>query len=93
MDNNSTEQEMPKIEFPCLYPIKIIGIASESFQDDVIATVEKYTEKISADQIELRESKQQNYVSVRVTITATGEDQIRELFTDLKTIENVKLVL
>ena len=26
--DSSTELEAPKIEFPCLYPIKIIGVAS-----------------------------------------------------------------
>lgn len=92
-ENEAAELQAPKIEFPCSYPIKIIGTASASFHEEVIAVVEKHTGKIAADLIELRPSKQQNYVSVRVTITATGEDQLRNIFTDLKTIQNVKLVL
>jgi len=102
-DNNSTEGAAkagegvdlvaPKIEFPCAYPIKVIGVASADFHQEVIASVEKHTGKIPADLIELRPSKQQNYVSVRLTITATSEDQLRDIFTDLKTIPNVKLVL
>jgi uncharacterized protein len=85
--------DAPKIEFPCLYPIKIIGIAGVGFQQEVIATVEKYAGEIAADLIQLRPSKQQNYLSVRLIITATGEDQLRDIFTDLKTIQNVKMVL
>ncbi|MDA1292050.1 MAG: DUF493 family protein, partial [Proteobacteria bacterium] len=33
------------------------------------------------------------YVSVRITITATGVDQLQNLFDELKTLENVKMVL
>jgi len=91
--SDAANQEAPKIEFPCLYPIKIIGIASLTFSEEVIAAVERHTGKISSELIELRPSKKQNYVSVRVTITATGEEQLRKLFTDLKAIEDVKMVL
>lgn len=92
-ENEVADLQAPKIEFPCSYPIKVIGIASESFHAEVIAVIEKHTGKIAADLIELRPSKQQNYLSVRVTITATGEDQLRKVFAELKTIQNVKLVL
>ncbi|HAO87916.1 MAG TPA: hypothetical protein DCR00_03255, partial [Gammaproteobacteria bacterium] len=40
-----------------------------------------------------RPSKQKNYVSITVTIAATGEEQLQNIFTDLKEIESVKLVL
>ena len=102
-DNNSDEgvageglasgQQAPKIEFPCVYPIKIIGKAGANFQAEVIAAVEKHTGKLAADLIEIRPSKKQNYLSVRLAITATGEAQLRDIFADLKAIENVKLVL
>ena len=89
----SNDLEPPKIEFPCLYPIKIIGKASACFQDEVIAAVERHTGKLDADLIKVQSSRQQNYVSITVTIAATGEDQIRSIFNELKTIENVKMVL
>lgn len=89
----ATEQEAPKIEFPCLYPIKIIGVASIEFQEEVITVVEKHAGKISSELIELQVSKKNTYVSVRVTIAATGVDQLQNLFDDLKTIDSVKMVL
>lgn len=87
------EQEAPKIEFPCLYPIKIIGVASIKFQDEVITVVEKHTGKISEDLIELQASKKNTYVSVRITIAATGVDQLQNIFNELKAIDSVKMVL
>ena len=53
----STEIVPPKIEFPCLYPIKIIGVASIEFHEEVITVVEKHTGKISSDLVELQASK------------------------------------
>lgn len=89
----NVEQEAPKIEFPCLYPIKIIGVASVEFHTEVITIVEKHAGKISEDLIELKPSKKNTYVSVRVTIAATGTDQLKNLFDELKALESVQMVL
>jgi len=86
-------EEAPKIEFPCLYPIKIIGRSVEGFQTTVIEVVERHTGDLDADLINIQASAQSNYLSVRVTIAATGEEQLRNLFEDLKALESVKLVL
>lgn len=83
----------PKIEFPCSYPIKIIGKASAGYEQKVIAIVEKHAGKITTDLVQVHPSRQNNYLSISVTITATGEDQLKNLFQDLKTIKSVKMVL
>lgn len=85
--------EAPKIEFPCLYPIKIIGKAVDDFQDTVIAAVERHTGRIDSKLITLRPSKQKNYLAITVTIAATGKEQLQNIFMDLKNIESVKMVL
>jgi uncharacterized protein len=92
-DLNPPDSEVPKIEFPCLYPIKIIGRAVEQFQEQVVAVVERHTGQIDAELIKVRESRASNYLSVTVTIAATGEEQLRSIFVDLKQIESVKMVL
>ncbi|MEQ8953128.1 MAG: DUF493 domain-containing protein [Gammaproteobacteria bacterium] len=91
--SGDTPKDVPKIEFPCLYPIKIIGIASEAFRDTVVMTVERHTGSITRDLIKVTASKNNNYLSVTVTIAATGEQQLRSIFTDLKAVAGVKLVL
>lgn len=96
-DNTGVTDEQdttpPKIEFPCLYPIKIIGKSDPEFQASVVEAVERHTGSIDAELIKSQPSKQNNYVSITVTIAATGEEQLRNIFTDLKAIESVKLVL
>ncbi|MFL2856574.1 MAG: YbeD family protein [Pseudohongiellaceae bacterium] len=92
-DSTSSNQEPSKIKFPCLYPIKIIGKAVDDFQVSVIAAVERYTGTITSDLIKVQPSRQNNYLSVTITIAATGEDQLKNIFLDLKKIESVKMVL
>lgn len=92
-DGEAANLEAPKIAFPCSYPIKIIGVAGDNFKEEVIAAVEIHTGKLAAELIDLQPSKKKNYLSVRLTITATGEEQLIAIFADLKAIPNVKLVL
>ena len=87
------ETEMPRIEFPCLYPIKIIGHAVEDFQEIVVEVVERHTGQIDAELNRVQSSRNANYLSVTVTIAATGEEQLQNIFSDLKTVECVKMVL
>ncbi len=91
--SSPTETEPPRIEFPCLYPIKIIGHAVVDFQEIVVSVVERHTGKITSELISVRRSSQQRYVAVTVTIAATGKEQLQNIFEDLKLVEHVKMVL
>jgi hypothetical protein len=92
-DSDSSSKGPPKIEFPCLYPIKIIGYAIENFEETVIALIERYTGPITRDLVKVKPSRESNYLSVTVTIAATGEDQLHNIFQDLKKLKSVKMVL
>ena len=92
-DAESSGPELPKIEFPCLYPIKIIGHAVKDFEETVLVVIERYAGPIAKDLIKAKSSRKSNYLSVTVTITATGEEQLRSIFQDLKKLKSVKMVL
>ncbi len=83
----------PKIEFPCAYPLKIIGHATDDFRDFVISVLERHTDRIYEESIDLRASSGGKFVSVRVTITATGEQQLSNIFTEFKASGRVQTVL
>ena len=72
--------ERPKIEFPCLYQIKIIGHSVENFKGMVIARVERHTGPIDPELITVKKSRENNYVSVNITIAATGKKQLGKIF-------------
>ena len=89
-----SEQEPPKIEFPCEnYSIRVMGTAGQAFQQFVLDTFEKHSSGFDRAKVQIRPSSKGNYESVVVTITATGEAQLKALFEDLKTSSDVKMVL
>ena len=90
---SSLEETPPKIKFPCLYPIKVIGHAVDNFRTQVLEAIERHTGAIDRNLVHLKPSKHSNYLSITVTIAATGEPQLQSIFSDLKEIESVKLVL
>jgi len=85
--------EPPKISFPCAYPIRIIGVESDGFARRVLDVVRIHDHHVSPDNVNLRHSNRGKYVSVAVTMTATGEDQLRALHADLMKLNDVKMVL
>ncbi len=84
--------DKPKIEFPCQYPIKIIVDNESTMIEAVLDFVKKYDADID-DKVVRNPSKKGNFVSLRIQFWATGADQLDALFTDLKTVEAVRMVL
>jgi putative lipoic acid-binding regulatory protein len=87
------DQAPPKIEFPCSYPIKVMGDAAEDFSEFVVAVMSKHAGDINDADVSVRESRKGTFLSVTVTITATGVDQLTLIHEELKLSSRVKMVL
>lgn len=81
------------IEFPCEYPIKIMGPYQSGLRQERLDIVGKYAPELTEEGIQERFSRNGKYISITVTIEATGEDQLTALFQDLKSTGHVSLVL
>lgn len=88
-----TEPSPPKITFPCPYPIKVMGMAGSEFHEHVMTVMARHATDFSSKQVEIRDSRNGRYQSLRITITATGEKQLKAIFEDLKTSPLVQMVL
>lgn len=88
-----TQQDPPKIEFPCEYPIKVMGRNAEDFQEIVIAVMTRHAGMIADHQVKARPSGKGTFVSITVTITATGKPQLDAIFADLKATGRVQMVI
>ncbi len=85
--------EKPKIAFPCAYPVKVMGQHEAGFADCILEVFHRHAPGFDQDTIVYRESSGGRYLSVTVTITATGTEQLKSLFEDLKATGRVALVL
>ena len=88
-----SEQEPPKIEFPCDYPIKVLGASHPEFHEHVLRIMDFHAPGFDRSKISIRDSSKGSWQSITVVITATGKPQLEEIFAELKTSSRVKMVL
>ena len=81
------------IEYPCLFPIKVMGAKVDGFVQALTLVAEQFDPSFDASTIELRESKGGKYLGVTITVTATSREQLDELYRTLSTHPMVKVVL
>ncbi len=86
-------EEAPKIEFPCAYPIKIMGEGHEELREQVLEIMLRHCNDFEQRLISTRDSSRGRWRSITVVITATGETQLQAIFDDLKTCSRVRMVL
>ena len=89
----ATTQEPPKIEFPCRYPVKVMGVAGDAFRSATVSIFEKHAGVITETDISIRVSNGGSYEALTVTITAQGVEQLQAIFADLKEHPLVRMVL
>ena len=88
-----TEQTTPKIEFPCDYPIKVLGEAHGELRAHVLTVMETHASGFDRAKISIRDSSKGRWQAMTVVITATGKPQLDAIFAALKTSSRVKMVL
>jgi hypothetical protein len=89
----TTAPEPPKIEFPCRYPVKVMGVAGDEFRSATVSIFEKHAGVITETDISIRASNGGNYEALTITITAQGIEQLQAIFADLKEHPLVRMVL
>ena len=88
-----TDPEAPKIEFPCEYPVKVLGKAGSELHALVVDVMACHAPGFDQASITVRDSRNGNFQAITVTIIATGESQLQALFDDLKVSPLVQMVL
>ena len=87
------DKEPPKIEFPCEYPIKVMGEANALFHQHVLGIMDKHAAGFDRSKVSVRDSKKGRWQSITIIITATGSSQLADIFKELKSNSLVKMVL
>lgn len=87
-----TEEES-LIEFPCAFPIKIMGVATEEFQNRIREIVRSHAPETPDSAFRKVESKTGKYVSITATITAVDREQLDNLYREITSCDLVKWAL
>ena len=81
------------LTFPTEFPIKIMGRRVDGFAQAIVAVVQAHAPDFDASTLEMRTSKDGNYLSVTATINATSRQQLDDLYRALTSHPLVKIVL
>ena len=81
------------LEFPCDFPLKIMGPTAADFARTIAAVVTKHASDFDAASIEMRPSKAGNYLSLTCTVHAVSQEQLDALYRELTSHPMVKVVL
>ena len=71
------------IEYPCDFPIKIIGKSQAGFAQTVLGIVRAHAPDFDGATMDMKTSKQGKYLSVTCTIRATSRQQLDGLYREL----------
>ena len=81
------------IEYPCAFPIKVMGVHVETFVETVVAIVVEHDPAFDPSTLEHRPSSSGKYLGLTLTITATSREQLDDLYRTLTSHPMVKVVL
>lgn len=87
------KQEDSPLEFPCHFPIKVMGATAGNFKVTVIEIVKKHIPELSDEHINERASSNNKYVSMTVTVYVSSREQLDNIYRELHASEHVLMSL
>ena len=81
------------LQFPCAFPIKVMGVGNPGFQMLVVELVRQHAPDLDETHVRVRDSRAGRYQSVTVTVNARDRAQLDAIYQDLSGHPHIKLVL
>ncbi len=81
------------LQFPCSFPIKMMGRADAEFSDIAVRLIEQHVGMVAENSIQTAKSRNGNFLSVTVTIDAQSQEQLDSIYNDLTNHEDILVAL
>jgi len=81
------------LEFPCDFPIKMMGRDAPAFRQLARDLVENHAGAVDDSAVQTSLSRNGRFVSVTVTIRATSQQQLDDIYNDVSSQEDVLMAL
>ena len=85
--------EESAIEFPCEFPIKVIGRDTPEFRVLARVLIENHVGQITDEAMRFNLSDKGNFVSVTVTVTASSQQQLDDIYREVSAHDDVLMAL
>ena len=81
------------LEFPCEFPIKVMGRQDGDIKALTRAIVERHTGPLADSSVRVRTSTDGNFLAVTFDITATSREQLDAIYRELTACKSVLMAL
>ena len=81
------------LDFPCDFPVKIMGRESADFRTLARGLVEKHTGPVDDDRVKSSLSRNGGFVSITVTVHAQSQQQLDEIYREISAHVEVLMAL
>ncbi|MEL7589859.1 MAG: DUF493 domain-containing protein [Anaerolineaceae bacterium] len=88
-----TNEPEPLVEYPILFPLKVIGMDEDDFELFVVEIVRRHVPELVEENIISRLSNGNKYRSVSFGFIAESRAQMDALYTELSSHERVLMIL
>jgi putative lipoic acid-binding regulatory protein len=88
-----SDSEETLLEFPCDFPIKVMGRAEPGFDQLIMELVRRHAPDLEEGAITSRPSKGGKWIAVTVTLRAQSKSQVDAIYLDLTAHEKVVMAL
>lgn len=89
--NDKTEDTL--FEFPCQFPLKVMGRSAPDFEAIVLEIVNRHVDNLAEGAVKSRDSGQGKFVSITITFEAQSKQQLDNLYRELHAHEHVLMLL
>jgi uncharacterized protein len=81
------------LEFPCAFPIKVMGAATDEFRSLALGIIARHFGQPAEGSIEERPSSGGKYLGITITVRAESKAQLDAAYTDLTSCRQVLVAL
>jgi hypothetical protein len=87
------DEPQPLVEYPILFPLKVIGVDEEDFETFVVEIVRRHVPELLEENIISRLSNGNKYRSVSFEFIAESRAQMDALYSELSSHKRVLMIL
>ncbi|WP_322506640.1 DUF493 domain-containing protein [Anaerolinea sp.] len=80
-------------DFPTVIPLKVIGRNEQDFEAFVVSLFQKHLDEGDIQKVESRLSREDRYLSVTVSFTASSRMQLNTIYAELQSHQRVLMVI
>jgi putative lipoic acid-binding regulatory protein len=83
VSNPDLQLQTTLLEYPCEYPIKIVGRSQPGYAQAIVEVVSRHSPEFDPSTVEMRTSSANKYLSLTCTIRAQSKQQLDALYQEL----------